>query len=185
MPKRLHPRARRSAPSVRHDITMLIKVFAILIVLYLFPAFVDYLNHEGLADTEEERCQPYARTENFLHCYDLKTIQYSSERFVKVMIKTTAVTDKGKEIKIRTMEKRGLSTEGYENYLYTYELVEIDCEKNKIRTWLFSDHDHTGKSLNIVIQPKEIMEKWFIIPSQTTADLLHRAVCPQKGKKSK
>jgi hypothetical protein len=156
------------------------KVFTIIIFMYLFAASVDHLNHDGLAETEDERCQPYARTENFLHCYDLKTIQYSGERFVKVMIKTTAVTDKGKEIKMQTIKKRGLSTDGYENYLYTYELVEIDCEKNKIRTWLFSDYDHTGKSLNVVIQPKKTIEKWFIIPSQTTAELLYKAVCPQK-----
>lgn len=126
----------------------------------------------------EEKCQPYARSENYTHCYDLKTIQYSGKRFVKVLIKATAVTDNGREIKIHTMKKRGLSTAGYENYLYTYELVEIDCKEKKIRTWLFSDHDSTGKTLNTVIQPKEVMEKWFPIPAQSTVGLLYKAVCP-------
>ena len=128
----------------------------------------------------EGKCQPYAKTENYLHCYDLKTIQYSGEKFVKVLIKATAITDKGKEIKIDAMKKRGLSTAGYENYLYTYELVEIDCEKRKIRTWLFSDHDLTGKTLNTVVQPNEVMEKWFSIPPRTTAELLYKAVCSTK-----
>lgn len=77
----------------------------------------------------EEKCQPYARSENYTHCYDLKTIQYSGKRFVKVLIKATALTDNGRELKINTMKIRGLSTAGYENYLYTYELVEIDCTK--------------------------------------------------------
>jgi len=81
----------------------------------------------------EVRCQPYARSNNYAHCYDLKTIQYSGKRFVKVLIKATAVTDNGRETKINTMNKRGLSTAGYENYLYTYELVEIDCKERKIR----------------------------------------------------
>ncbi len=97
----------------------------------------------------------------------MNTIQYSGDRFIKVMIKTTAVTDKGKEIKTNAMKKRGLPTNGYENYLYTYELVEIDCEENKIRTWLFSGHDFTGKTLNTIIQPKEVTEKWVIIPPRT------------------
>jgi hypothetical protein len=125
-----------------------------------------------------ERCQPYAESKNYLHCYDSKTIQYSDKRFVKVLIKATAVTAKGKEIKIHAMKKRGLSTAGYKNYLYTYELVEIDCKEKKIRTWLFSDHDSEGKTLNTVIQPKEVIEKWFPIPPHTTVELLYKAVCP-------
>jgi len=126
----------------------------------------------------EGKCQPYARSENFTHCYYSKPIQYSGKRFVKVLIEATTITDKGKEIKRDSIRKRGLSTVGYENYLYTSELVEIDCEKKKIRTWLFSDHDSKGKTLNTVIQPKEVMEKWFPIPAHTTVELLYKAVCP-------
>ena len=69
-------------------------------------------------NNSEAKCIPYAKTENFIHCYYSEPIKYSDDRFVKVLIKATTITEEGKEKKIFMLEARGLSTKGRDIVYY-------------------------------------------------------------------
>lgn len=139
--------------------------------------FSSVLLHSG--SSAKENWQPYAKTEDYSSFYDLNSVQYSCEGFVKVLVKVTALTDKGKEKRIRSIKKRKLSTAGYENYLYTCELLEIDCKKKKIRSLLFRDYNSKGEVLNEVIKSEKAM-RWVSIPSRSPGETLYKTLCLQR-----
>lgn len=109
--------------------------------------------------------------------YDTKSITPSNKNLVKVWAKGVTKDQKGIDEKIKLLKKFGGETMGYENYSYTLNLFEIDCENKKHRILSVKDYDKKGNGLQTVTIENN---PWDYIAPGTIIDNLFKEICPKK-----
>ena len=109
--------------------------------------------------------------------YDAKKIIPLNKHLVKVWAKGVTKDQKGIDEKIKLLKKFGGLTMGYENYSYTLNLFEIDCENNKHRIISVKDYDKKGNGLQTVTIENY---PWDFIAPGTIIDNLSKEICPKK-----
>ncbi|MBZ0158220.1 MAG: hypothetical protein K8I29_18645 [Alphaproteobacteria bacterium] len=112
--------------------------------------------------------------------YDLRSIEQPGKSITKVWCKSVAKNRASIEEKIRLLKKFGGSTWGYENYLYTLNLFEIDCPKKKHRLVMVKDYD---RSENILESAVSQDMSWDSIPPGSIIESLYGIVCSEAQKR--
>jgi len=109
--------------------------------------------------------------------YDTKSVTPSNKNLIKVWAKGLTKDQKGIDEKIKLLKKFGGETMGYENYSYTLNLFEIDCENKKNRILSVKDYDKKGNGLQTVTIENY---SWDYVAPGTIIDNLFKEICPKK-----
>ena len=109
--------------------------------------------------------------------YDTKSVTPSNKNLIKVWAKGLTKDQKGIDEKIKLLKKFGGETMGYENYSYTLNLFELDCENKKNRILSVKDYDKKGNGLQTVTIENY---SWDYIAPGTIIDNLFKEICPKK-----
>ena len=108
---------------------------------------------------------------------DESSLTLISDTASKVWIK---VVPKGREYKediLKSLKHRGLAVEGYENFAYRMESVELECALQRHRVLETADYDGEDRKLNALFPVSE----WRETRPGTPYASLAKVICRQHG----
>ncbi|HZR46536.1 MAG TPA: surface-adhesin E family protein [Candidatus Manganitrophaceae bacterium] len=141
----------------------------ILWLLFLFLLFPGPYQNAGAAEWT-----PFVEDQAFKHFYDKQSIAHLKNGIVRVAIKIDPKGKEGRDFLLKVRERIGLSLDGYENYGFSLDVMEIDCPNKRKRILQSDDYNKKGEQLDTVSSPNP---KWVEINPDSVHGLYHKVFC--------
>jgi hypothetical protein len=113
--------------------------------------------------------------EGNVHFYKEGSIDKEGGNYIVQVWDKWVYSDKGREIYIQLLRKRGRSSEEYDKMSYDIVLREIDCKKNRNRTMDTFIYDMDNKLIDSSSNKK--LEWNYMVPN-SIGDSFRKKVCP-------
>ncbi len=116
----------------------------------------------------------FVEDQGFKHFYDKQSIFHSSKGLVRVAIKVDPKGKEGRDFLLNVRKKMGLKLEGYENYGFSLDVMEIDCANHAKRILQSDDFNAKGELLDTVSSQNP---KWAQIAPDSVHGLYQKFFC--------
>src|SRR5579884_2961393 len=108
----------------------------------------------------------FVEDQAFKHFYDKQSIFHSPTGLVRVAIKIDPKGKEGRDFLLNIRKQMGLKLEGYQDYGFSLDVMEIDCAGHSKRILQSDDYNSKGEQLD-TLSPRN--PKWV----QVTPDSVH------------
>ena len=118
----------------------------------------------------------FVEDQAFKHYYDKQSIFHSPKGLVRVAIKVDPKGKEGRDFLLNVRKQMGLKLEGYEDYGFSLDVMEIDCAHHAKRILQSDDYNSKGEQLDTVA-PRN--PKWVPIVPDSVHGLYQKFFCKQ------
>lgn len=115
------------------------------------------------------------QNDDFAVYLDKDSAKMISETSSKIWVKVAAQSQRFKEGILQFRKQKGMSVDGYQNFAYTLESLEIECSRDQHRTLETADYDINDNKLSDSFPISE----WRHLSPNTIVSSIAVALCRQ------
>jgi transposase len=156
--------------------------FVMVIVVLILMGTIGYSENKiekesSVSETSSYDWVKYFETyEGNVFLYRKINVEKDERNYTVRLWEKRVFSDKDREKKLQNRRKMGVSTEEYDKLSHSLDLLEIECNKEKIRILSDTEYNTSGG----VLSSNNVIKEWGNIIPDSVQDILQKKVCPNK-----